>query len=210
MSALPASALVSETSLAGPGFINVRLDAAWLGEHLTRMVAAPNGIAAWAPKGLEGKKVVVDFRCGGGGGAGRGGPRGRRAGARCGGGEGGLRGWKRLGGVDLVESAANKPGAPSLHEKKADAGWSLQEPRAAAQRSALPAPPTPPLSAHSTPVAPAPAPPAAAPRSSPNVAKEMHVGHLRSTIIGDTLARALQYCGADVLRLNHIVSLYFS
>lgn len=42
--------------------------------------------------------------------------------------------------------------------------------------------------------------------SSPNVAKEMHVGHLRSTIIGDTIARALEYCGADVLRLNHIVS----
>jgi arginyl-tRNA synthetase len=40
--------------------------------------------------------------------------------------------------------------------------------------------------------------------SSPNVAKEMHVGHLRSTIIGDTLCRCLAYCGADVLRLNHI------
>jgi hypothetical protein len=32
----------------------------------------------------------------------------------------------------------------------------------------------------------------------------MHVGHLRSTIIGDTLARTLEFCGADVLRLNHI------
>jgi arginyl-tRNA synthetase len=40
--------------------------------------------------------------------------------------------------------------------------------------------------------------------SSPNVAKEMHVGHLRSTIIGDTLCRCLAYAGADVLRLNHI------
>ena len=40
--------------------------------------------------------------------------------------------------------------------------------------------------------------------SSPNVAKEMHVGHLRSTIIGDTLCRTLEMCGADVLRLNHI------
>jgi arginyl-tRNA synthetase len=40
--------------------------------------------------------------------------------------------------------------------------------------------------------------------SSPNVAKEMHVGHLRSTIIGDTLCRCLAYCGADVARLNHI------
>jgi arginyl-tRNA synthetase len=40
--------------------------------------------------------------------------------------------------------------------------------------------------------------------SSPNVAKEMHVGHLRSTIIGDCLARVLSYLGHDVLRLNHI------
>lgn len=41
--------------------------------------------------------------------------------------------------------------------------------------------------------------------SSPNVAKEMHVGHLRSTIIGDTICRMLEFCGCDVLRLNHIV-----
>lgn len=41
--------------------------------------------------------------------------------------------------------------------------------------------------------------------SSPNVAKEMHVGHLRSTIIGDTICRMLESCGCDVLRLNHIV-----
>ncbi|MGE3318882.1 MAG: arginine--tRNA ligase [Candidatus Berkiella sp.] len=40
--------------------------------------------------------------------------------------------------------------------------------------------------------------------SSPNVAKEMHVGHLRSTIIGDSIARLLEYLGDDVLRLNHI------
>jgi arginyl-tRNA synthetase len=40
--------------------------------------------------------------------------------------------------------------------------------------------------------------------SSPNVAKEMHVGHLRSTIIGDTIANTLEFCGADVVRLNHI------
>lgn len=40
--------------------------------------------------------------------------------------------------------------------------------------------------------------------SSPNVAKEMHVGHLRSTIIGDCLARLFEFMGHDVLRLNHI------
>jgi len=40
--------------------------------------------------------------------------------------------------------------------------------------------------------------------SSPNIAKEMHVGHLRSTIIGDTLCRALELAGIEVLRLNHV------
>ena len=40
--------------------------------------------------------------------------------------------------------------------------------------------------------------------SSPNIAKEMHVGHLRSTIIGDTLARVLEFCGHEVLRVNHV------
>ncbi|MFB2936910.1 arginine--tRNA ligase [Aerosakkonemataceae cyanobacterium BLCC-F154] len=40
--------------------------------------------------------------------------------------------------------------------------------------------------------------------SSPNIAKEMHVGHLRSTIIGDCIARILEFKGEDVLRLNHV------
>ena len=40
--------------------------------------------------------------------------------------------------------------------------------------------------------------------SSPNIAKEMHVGHLRSTIIGDSLARVLEFRGHPVLRLNHV------
>ena len=40
--------------------------------------------------------------------------------------------------------------------------------------------------------------------SAPNVAKEMHVGHLRSTIIGDALARLLEFAGHDVVRQNHI------
>lgn len=40
--------------------------------------------------------------------------------------------------------------------------------------------------------------------SSPNIAKELHVGHLRSTIIGDSLARLMEFLGHDVLRLNHI------
>ena len=40
--------------------------------------------------------------------------------------------------------------------------------------------------------------------SSPNIAKEMHVGHLRSTIIGDSLARVMEFRGHPVLRLNHV------
>jgi len=40
--------------------------------------------------------------------------------------------------------------------------------------------------------------------SSPNIAKEMHVGHLRSTIIGNCLARLFEFLGYDVLRLNHV------
>lgn len=40
--------------------------------------------------------------------------------------------------------------------------------------------------------------------SSPNIAKEMHVGHLRSTIIGDTLSNMLEFAGHDVVRLNHV------
>jgi arginyl-tRNA synthetase len=40
--------------------------------------------------------------------------------------------------------------------------------------------------------------------SSPNIAKEMHVGHLRSTIIGDCLAGVLAFRGHAVLRLNHV------
>ena len=98
LAALPPNDAVDGTSLAGPGFINLRLSPAYLASRVSRMLA--QGINIWAPR-LAGQRVVVDF-------------------------------------------------------------------------------------------------------SSPNVAKEMHVGHLRSTIIGDTLCRTLEFCGADVLRLNHI------
>ncbi|WP_406236793.1 arginine--tRNA ligase [Nocardia sp. NBC_01009] len=40
--------------------------------------------------------------------------------------------------------------------------------------------------------------------SAPNIAKDMHVGHLRTTIIGDSLARVLGFLGADVIRQNHL------
>ncbi len=40
--------------------------------------------------------------------------------------------------------------------------------------------------------------------SGPNIAKELHVGHLRSTIIGDSLSRIFEFLGHDVLRVNHV------
>lgn len=40
--------------------------------------------------------------------------------------------------------------------------------------------------------------------SGPNTAKQMHVGHIRSTVIGEALARLLGHCGAKVIRDNHI------
>ncbi|WUH97900.1 arginine--tRNA ligase [Spirillospora sp. NBC_00431] len=40
--------------------------------------------------------------------------------------------------------------------------------------------------------------------SSPNVAKEMHVGHLRTTIVGDAIARVLAFLGHEVIRDNHV------
>ncbi|HEI9843977.1 TPA: arginine--tRNA ligase [Morganella morganii] len=40
--------------------------------------------------------------------------------------------------------------------------------------------------------------------SAPNVAKQMHVGHLRSTIIGDAAARTQEYLGHNVIRCNHV------
>jgi arginyl-tRNA synthetase len=40
--------------------------------------------------------------------------------------------------------------------------------------------------------------------SAPNVAKEMHIGHLRTTVIGDALVRVLDFLGHDVVRENHI------
>ncbi len=40
--------------------------------------------------------------------------------------------------------------------------------------------------------------------SSPNIAKELHVGHLRSTVIGDALVRLFEYVGHTVIRQNHV------
>lgn len=40
--------------------------------------------------------------------------------------------------------------------------------------------------------------------SSPNIAKEMHVGHLRSTILGESMSRILEFMGNNVTRANHV------
>lgn len=40
--------------------------------------------------------------------------------------------------------------------------------------------------------------------SSPNIAKQMHVGHIRSTILGDAIARVLNFIGHNVIRQNHV------
>eukprot|EP00798_Chlamydomonas_sp_ICE-L_P023141 gene23141-30345_t len=98
VAAIPSNEIIENTSLAGPGFINIKLNQAYVANKVTQMMRT--SISTWAPK-LSRKRAIVDF-------------------------------------------------------------------------------------------------------SSPNVAKEMHVGHLRSTIIGDTISRSLEFCSVDVLRLNHI------
>lgn len=99
VNALPSPSCISETSLAGPGFINIRISGEYLAGRINTMLR--EGVAATMAPKLRYNRVVVDF-------------------------------------------------------------------------------------------------------SSPNVAKEMHVGHLRSTIIGDTICNTLEFCGAEVVRLNHI------
>ncbi|WP_145447277.1 arginine--tRNA ligase [Mucisphaera calidilacus] len=53
-------------------------------------------------------------------------------------------------------------------------------------------------------VTPLPADPVVVDYSAPNAAKEMHVGHLRSSVIGDALARMLSFAGREVIRQNHL------
>ncbi|GAA0147199.1 aminoacyl-tRNA synthetase [Lithospermum erythrorhizon] len=98
MSNLPQSEMIESCSIAGPGFVNVKLAKPWIAKRIHKMLT--DGIETWSPK-LNIKTAVVDF-------------------------------------------------------------------------------------------------------SSPNTAKEMHVGHLRSTIIGDTLARMLEFSNVKVLRRNHV------
>ncbi|KAF9617924.1 hypothetical protein IFM89_039205 [Coptis chinensis] len=95
---LPETEMIEESSVAGPGFVNIVLSSKWIAKSIEKMLKS--GIEIWAPR-LNLKTAVVDF-------------------------------------------------------------------------------------------------------SLPNIAKEMHVGHLRSTIIGDALARMLEFSNVNVLRRNHV------
>ncbi len=59
LGALPTNDLVAETSLAGPGFINVRVSNSYLAKRIQGMLTA--GLASWAPPAFRGKKIVIDF-----------------------------------------------------------------------------------------------------------------------------------------------------
>ncbi len=59
LGAMPPNELVAETSLAGPGFINVRVRSSYLAKRIQGMLTA--GLASWAPPAFRGKKIVVDF-----------------------------------------------------------------------------------------------------------------------------------------------------
>ncbi len=58
LAALPANSLIKETSLAGPGFINCKLDQEYVGKRVSTMLTA--GVASWSPD-LVNKRCVVDF-----------------------------------------------------------------------------------------------------------------------------------------------------
>lgn len=96
--------------------------------------------------------------------------------------------------LDLGDLASEKPGiaGPGFINVKLNPAWLVAQLNAALADQRLNVP----LAANPQTVV--------VDYSAPNVAKEMHVGHLRTTVIGDTFVRVLEFLGNTVIRQNHI------
>ncbi len=99
-----------------------------------------------------------------------------------------------LAKLDLGELASETPNiaGPGFINIRLNTGWLVNELNRALADQRLNVP----LAAHPQTVV--------VDYSAPNVAKEMHVGHLRTTVIGDTFVRVLEFLGNKVIRQNHI------
>ena len=158
--ALPASDMIAERpTLAGPGFINVKLTHGWIAERIHSMLiqASPPSSYCCPPSFNAECYCVLSVPC------------------------------------SSTAALTSLPGKPFRCCSHRLAQLDMRRMCMALQGIGVWAPPLPYNRA-------------IVDFSSPNVAKEMHVGHLRSTIIGDTIARSLEFCGVDTLRINHVVS----
>ena len=134
---LDLGSIASEVSIAGPGFINVRLSPGWLGEQLQALRNLTPSPSTLGEGRGEGSSSQLDKR----------------------------------------PSPQPSPGVPGEGEEVED--------RLGIERVANPQT-------------------IVVDYSGPNIAKEMHVGHLRSTIIGDAISRVLEFQGHKIIRQNHI------
>jgi arginyl-tRNA synthetase len=152
--------MASEVSVAGPGFINVKLSHAWLAKELQKLV--PSASSAIPPAGSESgsKSGNTSFS------------RSTPSPGTPGEGRGeGLQSWP-------IENAPHPNPLPEYRARGSETRLGVE---------VVASPQT-----------------VVVDYSGPNVAKEMHVGHLRSTIIGDAISRILDFQGHTVIRRNHI------